>query len=131
MDVPLWLYGVWSVWGVIILGSVWSMICSYRTLRQRSRILDNRPQTRLVATNEWGDAEYAEFMGQHYGPWWRDYDQVSFGAHSSALFFLRSPKSLYGPAVQECWDRPWQPAKTVAPVVEDTRAYLAAITGES
>lgn len=83
----------------------------------RKKLIDNSP--------EWNAPDNANTM------FWLEWNRVEYRAHYKAKLLFRDPKELYGPVVQACWDKPWQPSMAEPPkMIEDTRDYLAAVTGE-
>lgn len=63
---------------LIMMGSVWLLICNYRTYRQRMRIID------WIYSDD-----------QHWRERNRAYDEVSYDQHLFALMMFYNPRKLY------------------------------------
>ena len=112
---------IWmTLCGLGVLALIWRLICNQKTYNKRKQLLDNRPGA-LPGGVRRREADL----------FWLEFEEVTYNEHLSALFWCRNPKALYGPIAQACWGGPWREPEKPVPVVEDTRAYLAAITGES
>lgn len=117
--------GDWILVGILgvsvgaALVIAWHGVCNQRTYRQRTRLLENNVN-----------------LGPRYlDLFWREWHSVEYNEHLMALFWGRNPQELYGPVVNYVWNEAYTLTDDgdfkPEPLVEDNRAYLAAITGES